>query len=81
MPKAFSIFSSEILRIGVELPQNLIYRPGFLTFIANREWAILFLFGSFFTIVFTCQLILSYTLQRICNLVRMPKYGHMVFGL
>ena len=35
--------------------------------IANR-WAILFIFGSFFAIVFTFQLILSYRLQRTCGL-------------
>ena len=27
----FLIFSAEIFRIGVELPQDLIYRPGFLS--------------------------------------------------
>ena len=33
-PKAFfyfSLFSSQIFRLGLELPQDLIYRPGFLS--------------------------------------------------
>ena len=37
-------------------------------FIANRDISNFDPFGSFFTLVFTFQLILSYRLQRICTM-------------
>ena len=44
-------------------------------------WPILYLFGSFFTShlkILTFDQLIG---QNISNLVRMPKYGHMVYNL